>query len=532
VGDGRRQARAFERRVCDFVAARDVLRAGERPLLLLSGGPDSMCLLHLLPIIDRRLSLGLRAAALHVDYGLRGAASDRDRELVEQACLAAGLTLHVERLEGALCGPDFQARARAQRYGLARELGRRFGYAPLVTAHNRDDQAETVLYRLVKYASPLGLAGMSVRDEDVARPLLAAGAAEIRAYCATREIAYGVDASNLEPVYARNAIRLEVLPALARLNPRVGETLADAAAMAAAEGEVVAAALDAAWERVRATPRPGELAALELAALAAELPALRALCLRRLAAVGLPAGALVTRRQVAALQGLAGRPAGAGLAALKGGREAVRESGRLAVRPVPSAHACAPVEVSVAAPPSSSVAPPESCAAVFCRWGLAATLSPGAHLPEAYRPAMRPAEALPPSAAPAVARPPGAASAAARAPEPSPAAAAAAGCAGGDERHLSLGFAAPPRVLTLRHPRRGERFTPFGRAAATTVARFLAGAGCARDERRRALVLEVDGALAAVAFVDRAGAQRSRVAQERRVTQSTEWTLSVALEER
>jgi hypothetical protein len=104
--------------------------------------------------------------------------------------------------------------------------------------------------------------------------------------------------------------------------------------------------------------------------------------------------------------------------------------------------------------------------------------------------------------------------------------------AGGDERRLSLGFAAPPRVLVLRHPRRGERFTPFGRAAATTVARFLAGAGCDRDERRRALVLEADGAPAAVTFVDRHGALRSRVAQDRRVTQSTEWTLSVALEER
>jgi hypothetical protein len=87
-------------------------------------------------------------------------------------------------------------------------------------------------------------------------------------------------------------------------------------------------------------------------------------------------------------------------------------------------------------------------------------------------------------------------------------------------------------VLILRHPRGGERFTPFGRAAATTVARFLAGAGCGRDERRRALVVEVDGDTAAVAFVDRAGALRSRVAQERRVTQSTGWTLSVALEER
>ncbi|HSL96415.1 MAG TPA: tRNA lysidine(34) synthetase TilS [Thermoleophilia bacterium] len=511
MGDGHRQARAFERRVCDFVAARDVLRPGERPLVLLSGGPDSMCLLHLLPIVDRRLGLGLRAAALHVDYGLRGAASDRDRELVEAACEAAGLTLHVERLEGSLRGPDFQARARTQRYTLARQLAKRFGYGPLVTAHNRDDQAETVLYRLVKYASPLGLAGMRAREDDVARPLLGAGAAEIRAYCAARDIAYGQDASNLEPVYARNALRLEVLPALARLNPRVGETLADAAAMAAAEGEVVAAALDAAWERVRATPRHGELAALDVVALAAEPAGLRSLCLRRLAAVGLPAGALVTRRQVAALEGLAGRRADAGRAALRGGREAVRERHRLAVRPVPAAHACVPVEASVVGPPSSPERPLETCVAVFCSWRVRATLLPGAHPPEAYRPAGLPAQA--------------------RSAETRPATARAAG-AGDDERRLSLAVAAPPRVLALRHPRRGERFTPFGRVAATTVARFLAGAGCGRDARRRALVLEVDGAPAAVAFVDRAGALRSRVAQERRVTQSTEWTLSVALEER
>ena len=520
MGDGRRQARAFERRVCDFVAVRDVLRPGERPLVLLSGGPDSMCLLHLLPIIDRRLGLGLRAAALHVDYGLRGTASDRDRKLVEAACEAAGLTLHVERLEGSLRGPDFQARARTQRYALARQLAKRFGYGPLVTAHNRDDQAETVLYRLVKYASPLGLAGMRAREDDLARPLLSAGATEIRAYCTARDIAYGQDASNLEPVYARNALRLEVLPALARLNPRVGETLADAAAMAAAEGEVVAAALDAAWERVRATPRCGELAALELAALTAEPPALRALCLRRLAAVGLPAGALVTRRQVAALEKLAARRAGAGQAALRGGREAVRERGRLAVRPVAAAHACAPLQVSVVAPSSSSTAP-EPCVAVFCRWRVRAALSPGAHPPGAYRSAALPVEALPAEARAAESRPPEARS-------------ASAPPAGGgrDERRLSLGFAAPPRVLVLRHPRRGERFTPFGRAAATTVARFLAGAGCDRDERRRALVLEADGAPAAVTFVDRAGALRSRVAQDRRVTQSTEWTLSVALEDR
>lgn len=465
---------AFESRVCAFVAARGVLRAGEHPLLMLSGGPDSMCLLNLLPVIDRRLGLGLRAAALHVDYGLRGGASDRDRELVEAACAAAGLTLHVERLAGRLSGRDFQARARRQRYDLARELAARYGYGPLVTAHNRDDQAETVLYRLVKYASPLGLAGMRPREADLARPLLGAGADEIRAYCAARAIAYGVDATNLEPVYARNAIRLDVLPALARLNPRVLETLADAASIAAAEADVVAGAVDAAWDRVRVEPRGDELAALNVGALAAEAPALRALCLRRLAASGLETGALVTRRQVAALERLADRRAGAGRAALRGGREALRDSDRLAVRRRCAAHECADAAVALRADAPT--------ATVFCGRRVTVELRRGAHPP------------------------------------------------GAGERRLRCACPAPPAGVTVRHPRRGERFTPYGRSAATTVARFLAAAGCPRDERARALLLDLDGAVAAVVFTDRAGRTHGRVAQERSVTQSTEWTVSVALE--
>jgi len=254
----------------------------------------------------------------------------------------------------------------------------------------------------------------------------------------------------------------------------------------------VAAALDAAWARVAVVPRPGEIAALDLTALAVEPPALQALCLRRLAAAGLEAGALVTRRQAAALEGLAGRRDDAGRAALRGGREAVRGRGRLAVRARRPAHRCAPVSLVLPPPvagrrrpaPPGGAAP--SASAAFCGWAVRAAVSPGAHRRGAGR----------------------------------------------DARRLSLGFATPPEAVVLRHPRRGERFTPFGRAAATTVARFLAAGGCPADERSWALVVEAEGTPAAVVFVDRAGAVRSRVAQGRRVTQSTKWTLSVALEER
>ena len=110
----------LQRRAAEFTSRTAALRSGERALLLLSGGADSMALLALLPGVDRRLGLGLTLAALHVDYGLRGADSDRDRRIVERACAAAGVPLHVERVRGRLSGGDFQARARDLRYGRAR----------------------------------------------------------------------------------------------------------------------------------------------------------------------------------------------------------------------------------------------------------------------------------------------------------------------------------------------------------------------------------------------------------------------------
>ena len=235
-----------------FVEREDVLRRGEHVLLMLSGGADSMALLAVLPGVDARLGLQLRLSALHVDYGARGADSDRDREIVAHGCEAAGVPLHVVRLGRRLSGAGFQARARVLRYERAAEIAAARGCDVVATAHNRDDQAETVLYRLTKYASPRGLAGMRPRERRLARPLLCLGAAEIREYCCTRGIEYGEDVTNARPVYARNALRLEVLPALARLNPRVAETLSDTAALAAAEADVLAAATAAAAARAAA----------------------------------------------------------------------------------------------------------------------------------------------------------------------------------------------------------------------------------------------------------------------------------------
>ncbi len=465
----------LERRVADGVVATGALRRGERALLMLSGGADSMALLSLVRAADRRLGLCLRLAALHVDYGLRGADSDRDRCIVERACGDAGLDLHVERLRGRLAGRDFQARAREQRYGLARELVAQRGYEVIVTAHNRDDQAETILYRLAKYASPRGLAGMRSRDGDLARPLLGLGAAEIRDYCRAAGIEYGEDVTNAAPLYARNVLRLEVLPRLEALNPRLAETLAAAAEQAAAEADVLDAVSAAARERVVRPAGRGDLLAVDVSALVAEPPALRALVLHDLLREAMGGEALVERRLVEALLRLAERADDAGRVSLGRGLEAVRGRGALRVRAVAAAHACAPAVVDGAAIAAAGEA---GLAVGFCGRVWRLRLRDGAAFDRE---------------------------------------AALAGAA-------FAGLTAVPRRVTLRHARRGERFAPLGLGGETTAARYLAAARVPVEQRPQAPLLDVDGRAAWV------GGGPGRVAQAFRVEHSSALTLHVVQE--
>ena len=370
VGSGQRPgrvARALRRRTADFVAAGALLRPGERVLLMLSGGADSMALLDLVRAVDRQLGLGLSLSALHVDYATRGAASARDRHIVTAACRALDVPLHVVRLSHKPEGAAFQERARSLRYDAAREIMARGGADVAVTAHNRDDQAETVLYRLVKYAGPSSLRAMRPREDGLARPLLCLGAAELRAYCRELGIVYGQDESNAGTAYRRNLLRHEVLPVLEAVNPRVAETLADAAALADDEHAVLAAALDDAWRRVArrsAGTSHDATWALDVAALAAEPPALRALCLRRLARGVLGDDALIGRRLTQRLSGLAAGTAGSRGVSLSAGFEAVREYELLTVRARAVTHACPPAPLA----PGTS--------AVFCGLAIAPNCSP------------------------------------------------------------------------------------------------------------------------------------------------------------
>lgn len=466
-----------------FVRERDLFGVGARVLLMLSGGADSMALLDVMPVVSERLGLRLEFAALHVDYATRGDDSVRDRLIVAAGCAAAGVPLHEVRLAHKPRGGDFQARARTLRYDRARELAAAQGYDAVVTAHHRDDQAETVLYRLAKYASPRGLAGMAAREGLLARPLLCLGAAEIRTYCRARDIDYGEDVTNAQPVYARNLIRLELLPLLERINPRVVETLAAGADAAAAEAEVLRDVTAAALARVLAAPPDGESAALDLERFAREPQAVRALVLHGLVREALGGDALVERRAVAAVLRLADADSGPGRVTLRGGLEAVRGGGLLRLRRRAPVHACEPLALDLTA---LAAAGREGLAVTWCERRFRMRLEPG---PGALR----------------------------------------AGAA--DSRRLADPAAFPDHAfvaaptedgrVALRHPRRGERFAPLGLGAPTTVARFLAAARVTPEARARAIVVAVADDVAWVGYESSAGRACGRVAECARVQEGT-----------
>ena len=473
--------RAVERRVLAHVRSLGLLRPGDRVLLMLSGGADSMGMLQLLLLCDRSLALRIRPAALHVDYGLRGADSTRDRHIVQETCAAHGLPLHVVEAPAGLRGANFQERARALRYDSARALAAEHGYTRIAVAHNRDDQAETVLYRLAKYPSPAALAGMAPLDGDLIRPLLCLDAAEVRAYCREERLAYGEDVSNQEPVYVRNRLRLEVLPELKALNPRFAEGLAEAAAVARQERELLDVLAEQAWGRaVAGSPRrsaggdgladedgrEGAPLALDVRALAGEPPALRSACLRRLAREVMGERASVGRRLTTALADLADGPAGRRVA-LPGGWEAVRAGRLLNVRRRDQLelHRCAPAPVSVGPDRAATVA--------FCARAYRLSLLHGARFRR-------------------------------------------------DAQQAWLGLAQPPNSVLLRHPRRAERFAPLGAGGSVTVLQFLADHAVPVAERRRALVIEIDNEIAWVA---------GRVAESFRVSESTLFTLHLRRED-
>ncbi len=346
-------------RAARALAAAGVPAPGERVGVAVSGGADSLALLHAL-----RTLAGPRGWALEVltvDHGLYpGSAADAG--FVCRHAAALGLPARLCRLDRAeldahrAAGPE--GAARAARYAALERLAGEGGCGWIATGHTLDDQAETVVLQLLRGAGTNGLAGMAVVSGNLLRPLLGVRRAETRACCAVLGLAWRSDPANADQRLLRNAVRQRVLPLLEELRPGAAAALARTAALArderawmdalAAEALAALTALTTptppAPGQVRpaaaptaSAPVPGEgpSGAGEVRLAAAGLAALPVALGRRVVraaarAAGQPApDADATERVLA----LAAAPAPAGVAAWTGGGLAAREGGCLVLPP-------------------------------------------------------------------------------------------------------------------------------------------------------------------------------------------------------
>ena len=241
--------RELAERVLEAIRKRELIRAGDRVAVAVSGGADSVALMLLL--VELRSELGVVLSAAHVNHKLRGAESEADERFVAELARRHRLELAVAMAPVGGVRSGIEAAARERRYEFFRELARTKGVGKIATGHTLDDQAETVLLRIFRGTGIRGLAGilprLTLEHEgqacgEVVRPLLGVRRAEVRQFLQERGQEWREDSSNQDWSFLRNRVRIRVLPALQEsFGESAVENLADLAEIARAEEEPWAA---------------------------------------------------------------------------------------------------------------------------------------------------------------------------------------------------------------------------------------------------------------------------------------------------
>ena len=253
-------AKKIIKKVRNTISRYKMIRHGDRVIVAVSGGPDSVCLIKILHEIKDDLEIELLLA--HFDHGLR---PDRDEdETMFVMSLARSLSLPFETKKAyktiGIGKGSLEEKARQARYRFLKEIKEVYSAQKIAVGHNLNDQAETVLMRLLRGSGASGLTGIPpCRDGDIIRPLIQVTRTEIESYLELTGLTYVTDYSNFEARYLRNRIRLELLPQLRKYQPQIVKILAQTADILRRDDECLEAEAEKWIEGAIKTSKNGEI---------------------------------------------------------------------------------------------------------------------------------------------------------------------------------------------------------------------------------------------------------------------------------
>lgn len=254
--------KTLQQRVIGFIQEHSLVSAGDRLVVAVSGGADSVCLLHVLA--QRQRELGVELHVAHLNHQLRGAESDADAAYVSELASQMGIPATIERRAAAAYreqqGYSLEEAARELRYTYLAQVAGAIAASRVAAGHTRNDHVETILMHLLRGTGVTGLRGLQPRSLlpyggdrgriEVVRPLLEVTREETLDYCRRYRLAPRTDSSNLSPAFLRNRVRLELLPVLRDYNPGIDNALLRLATIAGDDVSFIEEQASRLWNEV------------------------------------------------------------------------------------------------------------------------------------------------------------------------------------------------------------------------------------------------------------------------------------------
>lgn len=222
--------KTIEQKALKFIDEYHLIEKGDKVLVALSGGADSIFLLSFLIKFKKRY--GIEVAAFHLNHKLRRKSAETDEKFCIEFCSKNNVNLYCESKDiksiAKKLKVSVEEAGREMRYSELNRAIKKIGFTKIATAHNANDNIETILLNFIKGAGLKGLSGIPIRRDNIIRPILCLCADEIRKYLTANKIPFRVDESNLDSDYERNFLRNEIIPKLKqKLNPRLEEKISN-----------------------------------------------------------------------------------------------------------------------------------------------------------------------------------------------------------------------------------------------------------------------------------------------------------------